>query len=53
MARPQGVARHAQPPPHLHLPSASAQEEACARRIITTLARHAYRRPVGDGDIAR
>jgi hypothetical protein len=27
-------------------------EESCARRILTTLARRAYRRPVGDRDLA-
>ncbi|MCM3880456.1 MAG: DUF1592 domain-containing protein [Vicinamibacterales bacterium] len=30
----------------------SATDESCARRIITTLARRAYRRPVTDADIA-
>ena len=33
-------------------PSASLAEEACARRILTTLARRAYRRPVGEEDVA-
>jgi hypothetical protein len=33
-------------------PTAAAQEAACARRIISTLARRAYRRPVNDNDIA-
>lgn len=33
-------------------PTATAQEEACAKRIVTALARHAYRRPVGDADVA-
>jgi len=33
-------------------PSAAASEEPCARRILTTLARRAYRRPVGDRDLA-
>jgi len=33
------------------LPDAVA-EESCARRIMTTLARRAYRRPVGDRDLA-
>jgi hypothetical protein len=49
----QGVARHAQPPPHLPVPPHGGRSgRACARRIIATLARHAYRRPVGDADIA-
>ena len=30
---------------------ASAQDEACARKIISTLARRAYRRPVVDADL--
>ena len=33
-------------------PEASAlQEESCATRILASLARQAYRRPVGDGDL--
>ncbi len=32
-------------------PTAATQELPCARRIITTLARRAYRRPVTDGEI--
>jgi hypothetical protein len=33
-------------------PTGAAQEAACARRIISTLARRAYRRPVNDNDVA-
>jgi mono/diheme cytochrome c family protein len=33
-------------------PANAAQEQPCARRIITTLARRAYRRPVDERDIA-
>ena len=33
-------------------PRASAEEADCARRIISTLARRAYRRPVTDRDLA-
>ena len=33
-------------------PAAQAQETACARRIVGTLARRAYRRPVTDNDIS-
>jgi hypothetical protein len=33
-------------------PSASLGEEACARKILGTLARRAYRRPVVDADVA-
>jgi hypothetical protein len=33
-------------------PATATAEEACARRILTTLARRAYRRPVGEGDVA-
>ena len=32
-------------------PSDQSPEEACVRRIVSTLARHAYRRPVTRGDI--
>ncbi|HXD20531.1 MAG TPA: DUF1592 domain-containing protein [Vicinamibacterales bacterium] len=31
-------------------PAAAAEQEACAKRILTNLAHHAYRRPVRDGD---
>ena len=33
------------------LPEAAADEPACAREILTSLARHAYRRPATDEDI--
>ncbi|HEY0267432.1 MAG TPA: DUF1592 domain-containing protein [Rhizomicrobium sp.] len=33
-------------------PSAALPEAACARKILTTLAHHAYRRPVTEADIA-
>ena len=33
-------------------PTAPAQEEGCASRILSTLARRAYRRPLTDADIA-
>ena len=33
-------------------PATAAAEEPCARRILTTLARRAYRRPVADRDVA-
>jgi len=32
-------------------PAGARDEEACARRIVTTLARRAYRRPVTDEDV--
>ena len=32
-------------------PKTSAEEPGCARRIVSTLARRAYRRPVADADI--
>ncbi len=32
-------------------PSQARDEDACARRILSTLARRAFRRPVGDADI--
>jgi mono/diheme cytochrome c family protein len=31
-------------------PSAPAEQDACARRILSNLAHHAYRRPVADSD---
>jgi hypothetical protein len=33
-------------------PARAAEEPACARRVLTTLARRAYRRPVTDADMA-
>lgn len=33
-------------------PSKTLAEEACARTILSTLARHAYRRPVTEADVA-
>jgi hypothetical protein len=33
-------------------PNAASSEDACAKRILTVLARRAYRRPVGDDDLA-
>jgi len=33
-------------------PANAGSEEPCARRILTTLARRAYRRPVNEGDVA-
>ncbi len=33
-------------------PAAASQEEACARQILTTLTRNAYRRPVTEADLA-
>ncbi|MDO7840731.1 DUF1592 domain-containing protein [Sphingomonas immobilis] len=33
-------------------PRGASAETACARRIVAALARRAYRRPVGEGDIA-
>ena len=47
----QWVARtgHAEPPTHLRLPPGNPAEEAgCAKQIVSTLARRAYRRPVTD-----
>jgi hypothetical protein len=34
-------------------PQQASEEEGCAKRIVETLARRAYRRPVNDDDIAR
>jgi mono/diheme cytochrome c family protein len=33
-------------------PTAPAQDEACARQILTNLAHHAYRRPVTNADVS-
>src|SRR6185295_17346275 len=32
-------------------PASAAEEPACAKRIVSTLARRAYRRPVTEGDV--
>ncbi len=32
-------------------PASAAEEMPCARRIVSTLARHAYREPIGDADL--
>jgi mono/diheme cytochrome c family protein len=34
-------------------PKSPGEEEACAKQIVTTLMRRAYRRPVGDADLER
>jgi hypothetical protein len=34
-------------------PSATAEQEACARKILSNLAHHAYRRPVTDSDTSQ
>ncbi len=34
-------------------PSGAAEERACARKILSTLAHRAYRRPVGAGDVTQ
>ena len=45
--------RHAEPAPDFRLPAAPARtaESACARQILSTLARRAFRRPVTDADL--
>ena len=51
----RGSGRHAEPPHDPRLPAASGsatEEEACARRILSSIARRAYRRPVTDREIA-
>jgi len=35
------------------LPKSTGEEDACAKQILATLMRRAYRRPVGDADIER
>jgi len=34
-------------------PSGAAEEQACAKKILSTLAHRAYRRPLGDGDMTQ
>ncbi len=34
-------------------PAAASEERACAEKIAATLARHAFRRPLGADDVAR
>ena len=34
-------------------PQSAAEEPACAKQVLTTLMRHAYRRPVTDSDLAK
>jgi hypothetical protein len=49
--RCNGTRRHSEPPSDLQLPASSTKgETACAREILATLARRAYRRPVTDTD---
>ena len=44
--------RHAQPTADFRVPSARpSEEDSCAKKILTTLARRAYRRPVTDRDV--
>ena len=52
--RREGPQSDAEPRPHLHLPSGEGQSktpEACAKEIISTLAKRAYRRPVTTDDV--
>src|SRR5215475_1957186 len=52
---PYGAVARGESPSHKRLfvctPATAAAEEPCARRILTTLARRAYRRPVTADDI--
>ena len=52
--QPDRSRRHAEPPAHLRLPpgAGGARKPPCARTILSTLARRAYRRPVTDADMA-
>src|SRR6185312_14061943 len=34
-------------------PATAAEEEPCAKQVLTALARHAYRRPVTEADVAK
>ena len=54
-----GPGRHRKPRAHLHAAArqptsaaATPDAEACAKTILATLARRAYRRPVADADVA-
>ncbi len=47
-----GVDGHAEPAEDFRLPAGSAREEgACARTIISTLVKHAFRRPASPADL--
>ena len=48
-----GPRRFAEPPAHLRVPASpsAAEELPCARRILSTLARRAYRRPSNETDV--
>ena len=45
--------RHAEPPAHFRVPPVAnaATKRPCAKKILSTLARRAFRRPVADADI--
>ncbi len=51
--QPDRPRRHAKPPPRVHRagPRAPADETACAKQIISTLVRRAYRRAPTDADV--
>ena len=47
-----GPGRYAQPSPHFFLPSGQCgRRTPCAKKILSTLARRAYRQPVTDADV--
>ena len=49
--RGERARRHAQPPPDFRLQACKSRRgRACAKRILSTLMRRAYRRPVTDAD---
>ena len=51
-----GCGRHAEPPPDIRLPAKptpAASEEACAKKILSTLMRRAYRRSISEADLER
>jgi Protein of unknown function (DUF1592)/Protein of unknown function (DUF1588)/Protein of unknown function (DUF1585)/Protein of unknown function (DUF1595)/Protein of unknown function (DUF1587)/Planctomycete cytochrome C len=54
---PYGAQGHGDTPSRRRIficePKESSEQEACARRILATLMRRAYRRPVSDADLAK
>ena len=53
--RRDGPRRHAEPAADLHVPPGerNADDEPCARQILSALARRAYRRPVTEDEVTR
>jgi hypothetical protein len=51
--RPSGISRTpSRAKIFICYPKSASEEQPCAQQIVASLARHAYRRPVGDADLA-